>query len=104
MDILTKRRVIPANFCDVYTLSYGRVGLLRGSSTLASLGATSLSHFYLRTRVCGGARSSLPSGGPVAPISAKDTRPKRRGSDEDVWDYPDVKIIGIPLDLSCILF
>lgn len=36
------------------TLSYGRIGSLQESSTMASLGAGSLSHFHLWVRVCGG--------------------------------------------------
>ncbi|KAF9650218.1 hypothetical protein BDM02DRAFT_3127854 [Thelephora ganbajun] len=55
MDNLVQCQVIPADYHDVYTLSYHCVGLLWGSSTIASLGAGSLSHFYLQTCVCGGA-------------------------------------------------
>ena len=104
MDVLVKRRVIPADFYDICTLSYGRVGSLRGSSTVVSLGATSLSHFHLRVRVCGGAGPSKPSEGLVVPMSVKRTRPKRKGSDEDVWEFPDTKIIGMYIHLARILF
>ena len=55
MDILVQHQVIPTDYHDVYTLGYGHVGLLQGSLMIASLGAGSLSHFYLRTCVCGGA-------------------------------------------------
>ena len=54
MDVLVHQRVIPAIYCDVYMLSYGCVGPLRGSSVLGSLGVGSLSHFTLRAHVCGG--------------------------------------------------
>ena len=37
---------------------------------------------------------SFPSSGDsIVPMSVKQTRPKRRKSDEDVWDWPDAKII-----------
>jgi hypothetical protein len=38
------------------------------------------------------------SGDSVVPMSVKQTRPKRRKSDEDVWDWPDAKIIRTYLD------
>ena len=53
--ILTQRRIIPVTYQGIYTLCYGRPKSLLGASTMASLGVGSLSHFYLRTRVCGGA-------------------------------------------------
>ena len=34
-------------------------------------------------------------------MSAKRTRPKRRASDEDVWNYADEKIIGTRAAIIC---
>lgn len=56
MYALVQRQVIPFDCGAVHMLSYARVGSLRGSVTMASLGAGSLSHFHLRARVCGGPR------------------------------------------------
>jgi len=42
--------------------------------------------------------SSLSSGDSVVPMSVKQSRPKRTMSDEDVWNYPDSKIIGTNAD------
>lgn len=121
--ILAQRQIIPANYWGIYTLCYGRVGSLLGSSTMASLGAGSLSHFYLRTRVCGGAgrflgmfyhgpylhsfvghvpesrESSQSSESLAIPMSVKKTRKKRTQSDEDVWEWTDARIIGTYVEL-----
>ena len=51
--VLVQRQVIPANG-GAYMLCYGRIGSLSGSSTMAALGAGSLSHFHFRICVCGG--------------------------------------------------
>lgn len=56
MDVLVRRRVIPISYHGIYVLGHGRVGSLWGLSTVASLGAGPLSHFYLRICVCGGTR------------------------------------------------
>lgn len=55
MDELVQHQVIPTNYHSMYTLGYGWVSPLQGSSIIGSLGARSLLHFYLRARVCGGA-------------------------------------------------
>ena len=39
----------------------------------------------------------------VIPVSVKRTRAKRRKSDEDVWEWPDNKIIGMHETHSCYL-
>jgi hypothetical protein len=90
---------------------------------MVSLGAGSLSHFYLRTRICGGAGKSLiifyhmftyhlfighaprpgesfqSSGSLAVPMSVKKTRAKRKLSDEDVWEWTDARIIGMHTEL-----
>ena len=60
MDTLVQCRVIPADYHGIYGLGYGRSGQLWGSSTIESLGAGLLSHFYLRVRVCGGTGKLFP--------------------------------------------
>ena len=35
-------------------------------------------------------------------VSGLTTRPKRRVSDKDVWNYPDAKIIGMDVNLTLI--
>ena len=121
--ILAQRQVIPTNYQGIYTLCYRCIGSLLGSSTMASLGVGSLSHFHLRMHVCGGAGKSItifyhtfhlfPSTGHVSgsegpspssrsstvPISVKKTRVKQKLSDEDVWEWPDAKIIGMHMGL-----
>ena len=59
MSILTHRQLIPVDYHGIYVLSYNHISLLCGSSTMASLGAGSLSHLYLRTCIYGGASTWL---------------------------------------------
>jgi len=49
----------------------------------------------------GGLSSS--SGSSIVPVSVKQTRQKRTKSDEDVWDWPDAKIIRTNLDLAGVI-
>lgn len=58
-------------------------------------------------RTSGSRKSSSSSGSSSVPISAKKTRQKRWLSDEDVWEWPDSKIIGKLADLDiriCLTF
>ena len=48
--------------------------------------------------------SSQSSGSSIIPTSIKCAHPKRKASDEDVWDYSDMKIIGTKINLCCTFF
>ena len=107
LRVLARHQIISPDYQGVHTLCCGRIGPLSGSSTMASLGVGSLSHFSLRTRVHGGAghtlgsgRSSQSSGSSIVPMSAKKMRAKRKLSDEDVWEWTDAKIIGTHVGLT----
>lgn len=71
-------------------------------SDLCSTSSTVANSLYLEQPSASDG-TSLSSGNSAVPVSAKSTRPKRVKSDEDVWNFPDTKIIGIQLGLSCIL-
>jgi len=55
-------------------------------------------------RVSASGESSQSSGSSIIPTSVKRARPKRKASDEDVWDYSDMKIIGTKINLCCTFF